>query len=66
MVGGVVAVAEQFAEDGSGDVGGEREQRRGAGGLGVDTELAQAAADALGTDVGARLSGRGRKYAADA
>jgi hypothetical protein len=55
VVGGVVAVAEQCAEDGGGDAGAEREQRRGAAGLGVDAELAQAAADALGSDVGARL-----------
>jgi hypothetical protein len=56
VVGGVVAIAEQLAEDGSGDAGGEREQRRGAAGLGVDAELVQAAADALGPDVVARLS----------
>ena len=56
VVGGVIAVAEQLAEDWGGDAGGEREQRRGAAGLGVDAELAQAATDALGPDVGARLS----------
>ena len=55
VVGGVVAVAEQLAEDGGGDAGGECEQRRGAAGLGVDAKLAQAAADALGPDVGARF-----------
>ena len=55
MVGGVVAVAEQLAEDGGGDVGGEREQRCGTAGVGADAELAQAAADALGPDVGAWL-----------
>jgi hypothetical protein len=55
VVGGVVAVAEQLAEDRGGDAGGEREQRRGAAGLGMDAELAQAAADPLGPDVGARF-----------
>jgi hypothetical protein len=55
VVGGVVAVAEQLAEDGGGDAGGEREQRRAAAGVGSDAELAQAAADALGPDVAAGL-----------
>jgi hypothetical protein len=51
----VSSQSEQLAEHGGGDAGGEREQCRGTAGLWADAELAQAAADALGSDVGARL-----------